>query len=52
MIDIERYAQDLGKLRSTIEKAADALNLPLLQEELTELREEMNVPEFWSVPPP
>ena len=48
MIDIERYSQDLSKLRSTIEKAADALNLPLLQEELAELREEMNVPEFWN----
>ena len=48
MIDQERIKQDLGKLRDTIEKAADALHLPLLVEELTELKEEMNAPEFWN----
>ena len=48
MIDTERYAQDLSKLRETVEKAADALHLPQLEEELTELKEEMNEPEFWN----
>ena len=48
MIDTERYAQELSKLRETVEKAADALHLPQLEEELTELKEEMNEPEFWN----
>ena len=48
MIDTERYQQELEALRDTIQKAGDALNLPQLQEELTELREEMNSPEFWN----
>ena len=48
MIDTERYAQELSKLRETVEKAADALHLPQLEEDLTELKEEMNEPEFWN----
>ncbi|MBE5801981.1 MAG: peptide chain release factor 2 [Clostridiales bacterium] len=48
MIDTEAYRVELGKLRDKIEKAADALNLPHLQEELVELKEEMNAPEFWN----
>ena len=48
IIDQERIKQDLNKLRDTVAKAADALHLPLLQEELTELKEEMNAPEFWN----
>ena len=48
MVDTERYQQELNALRDTISKAADALNLPRLSEELTELKEEMNAPEFWT----
>jgi len=48
MIDQDRIKQDLAKLRDKIEKAADALHLPVLEEELTELKEEMNAPEFWN----
>jgi peptide chain release factor 2 len=48
MVDIETYAQQLAALRETIAKAADALNLPQMQEELDELKEEMNAPEFWT----
>ncbi len=48
MIDIEATRVELGKLRDKITKAADALNLPALEEELTELKEEMNAPEFWN----
>ena len=48
MIDQERMKQDLARLRDTVAKAADALKLPLLREELTELKEEMNAPEFWN----
>ena len=48
MIDQERMKQDLSRLRDTVAKAADALKLPLLREELAELKEEMNAPEFWN----
>ena len=48
MIDQERMKQDLARLRDTVAKAADALKLPLLREELAELKEEMSAPEFWN----
>ena len=48
MIDLERMKQDLNRLRDKTAKAGDALHLPHLQEELTELKEEMNAPEFWN----
>ena len=48
MVDIERYAQELSALRDTIRKAGEALNLPAMAEELGELKEEMNAPEFWT----
>ncbi len=48
MVDIERYQQELNALRVKIEKAAEALDLPRMTEELTELKEEMNAPEFWN----
>ena len=38
MIDQERMKQDLARLRDTVAKAADALKLPLLREELAELK--------------
>ena len=48
IIDQERIKQDLAKLRDTVAKAADALHLPVLEEELIELKEKMNAPEFWN----
>ena len=48
MVDIERYAQELTSLRQSIQKAADALHLPVLEEELSELKEEMNAAAFWN----
>ena len=48
IIDQERIKQDLNRLRDKVEKAADALHLPMLEEELVELKEEMNAPEFWN----
>ena len=48
MIDQDQIKQDLGRLREKIDKAGDALHLPQLEEELTELKEEMNAPEFWN----
>ena len=49
MVDTERYQQDLDALRDTITKAGDALNLVGMQEELTELKEEMNAPNFGTI---
>ena len=48
IIDQDKIKQDLAKLRETVVKAADALHLPMLEEELAELKEEMNAPEFWN----
>ncbi len=48
MIDIDGFRQTLNELRGSVRKSADALHLPQLEEELAELKEEMNAPEFWS----
>ena len=48
MIDIESYRQTLEGLRDSVEKSSDGLHLPQLAEELAELKEEMNAPEFWN----
>ena len=48
MVDTERYQQEIASLRNTIIKAGEALNLAHMEEELTELKEEMNSPEFWT----
>ncbi len=48
MIDIDGFRQTLDELRDSVRKSADALHLPQLEEELAELKEEMNAPEFWS----
>ena len=46
MLDVER--QDLLAAREAITKAAEALHINRLKEELFEYKEEMNVPEFWN----
>ena len=48
MFEMERYQQELSKIRDSVEKSSDALFIPRLEEELIELKEEMNVPEFWN----
>ena len=48
MIDMDGFRQALDGLRESVDKSADALHLPQLEEELTELKEEMNAPEFWN----
>jgi peptide chain release factor 2 len=47
MIDIDGFRQTLSEVRDSVRKSADALHLPRLEEELAELKEEMNAPEFW-----
>ncbi|MBN1777129.1 MAG: peptide chain release factor 2 [Clostridiales bacterium] len=48
MIDLEGFRQSLDALRESVDKSCDALQLPKLEEELNELKEEMNAPEFWN----
>jgi len=48
MIDTEGFQQTLGELRESVSKSADGLHLPQLAEQLAELKEEMNAPEFWN----
>ncbi len=48
MVNQELYKQQLAALRDTIDKAAEGLHIEHMREELSELREEMNAPEFWN----
>ncbi len=48
MIDIDRYRQSLDALRDSVQKSSEGLHLPQLEEELAELKEEMNAPDFWN----
>ena len=46
MIELEQYAQDLAGIRKSILAAGEALHVDHLQEQVDELTEEMNQPEF------
>ena len=48
MLDLQQYTQDLAALRKTLVEAGDALRIEALKEQLEELTEEMNQPEFWN----
>ncbi len=48
MIDIDIALQTLGTLSGKLEIACKALHLEQVEEELTELRAEMDSPEFWA----
>ena len=48
MIELEQYAQDLAGIRKSILAAGEALHVDHLQEQVDELTEEMNQPEFWN----
>ena len=48
MVNQELYKQELVKVRETIDKSAEGLHLDTLREELDELKEEMNAPDFWN----
>ena len=48
MIDLDGFRQRLDALRESVQKSAEGLHLQQLQEELAELKEEMNAPEFWN----
>ena len=48
MLDLQQYTQDLAALRKTLTEAGEALHIDSLKEQLEELTEEMNQPEFWN----
>ena len=48
MLDLQQYTQDLAALRKTLIEAGEALHIDSLKEQLEELTEEMNQPEFWN----
>jgi len=50
MIALDQYKQDLQRVREKILHAGDALRIGNLKEEIAELKEEMNTPEFWASP--
>ena len=48
MIELEQYAQDLSAIRKSILAAGEALHIDHMKEQIDELTEEMNQPEFWN----
>ncbi|MBR1407663.1 MAG: peptide chain release factor 2 [Clostridia bacterium] len=48
MIELEGYRQELAKIRESIVEAGESLNIAGLKEQLAELHETMNEPDFWN----
>ena len=48
MIELEQYSQDLTGIRKSILAAGEALHVDQMREQIDELTEEMNQPEFWT----
>ena len=48
MIELDTYRQQLGKIRASIAELGVALNIEGLKEQLMELQETMNEPDFWN----
>ena len=48
MIDLQQYTQDLAEIRKSLIAAGDALHIDHIKEQIEELTEEMNQPEFWN----
>ena len=48
MIELEQYAQELTRIRKSIQASGEALHVDHMQEQIDELTEEMNQPEFWN----
>ncbi len=48
MLELEQYAQDITGIRKSIMAAGDALHIDHIKEQIDELTEEMNQPEFWN----
>ena len=50
MIDTAQYRQDLEAIRKSVISAGEALHIDHIREQIEELTEEMNQPEFWNDP--
>ena len=48
MIDFEQYSQDIAAIRKSILSAGEALHVDHMREQIEEMTEEMNQPEFWN----
>ncbi|MBQ7864993.1 MAG: PCRF domain-containing protein, partial [Clostridia bacterium] len=48
MLELEQYAQDIEVIRKSLLAAGDALHIDHIKEQIDELTEEMNQPEFWN----
>ncbi|MBQ8130073.1 MAG: peptide chain release factor 2 [Clostridia bacterium] len=48
MIELEGYRQELAQIRESIVEAGESLNIAGLKEQLAELHETMNEPDFWN----
>ena len=48
MIELDTYRQSLGKIRESITEVGGALNIDVMKEQLMELQETMNEPDFWN----
>ena len=48
MIELEQYAQDLQAIRKSILSAGEALHVDHMREQVEELEQEMNQPDFWN----
>ena len=48
MIAFDQYANDLAEIKKSIVSAGEALHVDHMREQIAELTEEMNQPEFWS----
>ena len=48
MIELEQYGQEIAAIRKSILDAGEALHVDHMQEQIDELTEEMNQPEFWN----
>jgi len=48
VIELDAYRQQLGKIRENIVEVGGALNIETMKEQLMELQETMNEPDFWN----
>ena len=48
MIDFDQYKKDLEGIRKSVVQSGEALHIDHMREQIEELSEEMNQPEFWN----
>ncbi|MBQ8161984.1 MAG: peptide chain release factor 2 [Clostridia bacterium] len=48
MLELEQYAQDIQGIRKSILSAGEALHVDQIREQIQDLEQEMNQPDFWN----